>query len=72
MAVFEQAPICVLALSADFLLLGPFLYLGLYDASKAMQNDSHRPSLRASLTAWRPTKSGVAIFAGVLPILDRL
>ncbi len=72
LAVFEQAPAYVLALSAGFLLLGPFLCLGLYDASKAMQTHSHRPSLRASLTAWRPTKGAMAIFAGVLLILEML
>jgi uncharacterized membrane protein len=70
--VFERAPAYVLALSAGFLLLGPFLCLGLYDASKAMQTQSHRPSLTASLTAWRPTKGAMAIFAGVLLILEML
>ena len=72
MAVFQSAPAYVLALSAGFLLMGPFLCLGLYDASKAMQTQSHRPSLRASLQAWRPTKGTMAIFAGVLLILEML
>lgn len=72
LAVFQNAPAYVLALSAGFLLMGPFLCLGLYDASKAMQTRSHRPSLRASLQAWRPTKGTMAIFAGVLLILEML
>ena len=72
MAVFQSAPAYVLALSAGFLLMGPFLCLGLYDASKAMQTHSHRPSLRASLLAWRPTRGTMAIFAGVLLILEML
>lgn len=72
MAVFENAPEYMLALSAGFLLMGPFLCLGLYDASKAMQTHSHRPSLRASLQAWRPTRGTMAIFAGVLLILEML
>jgi len=72
MAVFQSAPEYVLALSAGFLLMGPFLCLGLYDASKAMQTHSHRPSLRASLQAWRPTRGTMAIFAGVLLILEML
>lgn len=72
LAVFQSAPQYVLALSAGFLLMGPFLCLGLYDASKAMQTHSHRPSLRASLMAWRPTKGAMAIFAGVLLILEML
>lgn len=72
MAVFENTPEYVLALSAGFLLMGPFLCLGLYDASKAMQTHSHRPSLGASLQAWRPTRGTMAIFAGVLLILEML
>lgn len=72
LALFQKAPEYLLALSAGFLLMGPFLCLGLYDASKAMQTSSHRPSLRASLVAWRPTKGTMAIFAGVLLILEML
>jgi uncharacterized membrane protein len=72
LALFQRAPEYLLALSAGFLLMGPFLCLGLYDASKAMQTHTHRPSLRASLAAWRPTKGTMAIFAGVLLILEML
>ncbi len=72
LAVFQSAPAYVLALSAGFLLMGPFLCLGLYDASKALQTQSQEPSLRASLQAWRPTKGTMAIFAGVLLILEML
>ena len=72
LSVFQHAPAYVLALSAGFLLMGPFLCLGLYDASKAMQTHSHRPSLRASLLAWRPTKGTMGIFAGVLLIFELL
>ncbi len=68
---FQHAPAYVLALSAGFLLLGPFLALGLYDASRALE-EGRRPSLRASLWAWRPTLSTMAIFAGVLLILEML
>lgn len=70
LAVFQSAPAYVLALSAGFLLMGPFLCLGLYDASKAMETHSRRPSLRDSLLAWRPTQSTMGIFAGVLLILE--
>ena len=72
LAVFQNAPAYVLVLSAGFLLMGPFLCLGLYDASKAMQTHSHRPSLRASLLAWQPTKKTMGIFAGVLLVLELL
>ena len=69
--ILKEAPAYVLALSAGFLLMGPFLCLGLYDASRAIEQ-GQTPSLRASLTAWLPTKGTMAIFAGVLLILEML
>ncbi len=69
--VLREAPAYVLALSAGFLLMGPFLCLGLYDASRSLEQ-GQRPSLRASLTSWLPTKGTMAIFAGVLLILEML
>jgi uncharacterized membrane protein len=70
--VFHAAPAYVLALSAGFLLMGPFLCLGIYDASRVCETGLGRPSLRSSLVAWRPTKGTMAIFAGVLLILEML
>src|SRR4051812_9375747 len=35
--VFRQAPAYVLALSAGFVLVGPFLCLGMYDASRRLE-----------------------------------
>lgn len=68
--VFESAPEYVLALSAGFLLVGPFLCLGLYDASRALERDGRAPSLRSTLTAWKANRGQMAIFAGVLLILE--
>jgi len=70
-AVFTSAPAYVLALSAGFLLMGPFLCLGLYHASREIES-GRRPSLRQSLLAWRPTKGAMGIFAGVLLILEMI
>lgn len=69
--VLQSAPAYVLALSAGFLLLGPFLCLGLYEASRSLET-GRPPSLKASLLAWRPTLSSMAIFAAVLLVLEML
>ncbi len=69
--VLHNAPAYVLGLSAGFLLLGPFLCLGLYEASRALE-EGQAPSLRTSLLAWRPTLPSMALFAAVLLILEML
>lgn len=71
LAMFRHAPAWVLALSAGFLLMGPFLCLGLYDASRKLEA-GERPSLAASLTAWDTRTGTMAIFGGVLLILEML
>jgi uncharacterized membrane protein len=70
-AVFQSAPAYVLALSAGFLLLGPFLCLGIYHSSRQIER-GEPASLRDSLLVWRPTKGAMGIFAGVLLILEML
>ncbi len=70
-AVFNSAPAYVLALSAGFLLMGPFLCLGLYHASREIE-EGRRPSLGQSLLSWQPTKGAMGIFAGVLLILEMI
>jgi len=71
LGVFRAAPAYVLALSAGFLLVGPLLCLGLYHASRALQR-GEPPRLGASLVAWWPAKGTLAIFGGVLLILEML
>jgi uncharacterized membrane protein len=71
LAAFRSAPAWVLALSAGFLLAGPFLALGLYDASRRIER-GERPALGDSLLAWRPRLGALAIFAFVLLVLEML
>jgi len=71
LTMYRQAPAWVLALSAGFLLVGPFLCLGLYDVSRKLEH-GEPPDLGASLTAWDTRTGTMAIFGGVLLILEML
>jgi uncharacterized membrane protein len=68
---FQRAPEYTLALSAGFLLMGPFLCLGLYQASRELEA-GRQPRLMASLLAWRVSSGQLAIFAAVLLVLEML
>ena len=69
--LFRHAPAYTLALSAGFLLAGPFMCLGLYDVSRRLERGD-RPDLARSLTAWRARTGTMAIFGAVLLILEML
>jgi uncharacterized membrane protein len=69
--VFRHAPAWTLALSAGFLLMGPFLCLGLYDVSRKLER-GEPPDFGDSLTAWDTRMGTMAIFGGVLLILEML
>jgi uncharacterized membrane protein len=71
MQVFAAAPAYTLALSAGFLLVGPLLCMGLYDASARLAA-GERPSLRRSLVVWVARLRTLAIFCVVLLILEML
>lgn len=67
--VYENAPAYTLGLSAGFLLVGPFLALGLYDASRRLER-GETPDLGRSLLAWQTRTGTIAIFGAVLLVLE--
>lgn len=71
LAAFKFAAAYTLALSAGFLLMGPFLCLGLYHASRALER-GQAPSLPASMMAWRRKGSAMATFGFILLIVEML
>ncbi|HEU0201621.1 MAG TPA: DUF2189 domain-containing protein [Burkholderiaceae bacterium] len=71
MAVYENAPAYVLALSAGFLLMGPFLCMGLYRVSERLER-GEQPDFVDSLLAWRRKTDTLAIFGFVLLVLELL
>lgn len=71
MTVFEHAPAYVLALSAGFLLTGPFFCLGLYQASRHLER-GEQPDLGDSLLAWDQRAGTLAIFGFMLLVLEML
>lgn len=68
---FINQPAYLLALAGGFLLVGPFLCLGLYDVSRKRER-GQTPTLAASLTAWRGNVGATAIFCAVLLVLEML
>lgn len=71
LTVFRHAPAYTLALSAGFLLVGPWVCLGLYEASRRLER-GEQPNLTDSLFVWERHVGQLAIFGGVLLILEML
>ena len=71
LAVFQHAPAYTLALSAGFLLMGPFLCLGLYRVSQRLESGA-KPGFADSLLAFETRTGQLAIFGFVLLVLEML
>jgi uncharacterized membrane protein len=71
LAVFQHAPVYVLALSAGFLLMGPFMCMGLYRVSQQLERGD-APHFVDSLLAWRTRLGTLAIFGFALLVLEML
>jgi uncharacterized membrane protein len=71
MKVYENAPAYTLALSAGFLLMGPFLCLGLYRTSQRIEA-GEKPDFGDSLLAWDVHIGPLALFGLVLLVQEML
>ena len=69
--VYEHAPAYTLALSAGFLLMGPFLCLGMYRTSQRLE-EGRSPDFGDSLLAWDTRTAQLGIFGFVLLVLEML
>lgn len=69
--LLRHNPQYALLLGSGVMLLGPALAMGLIQASRSCEA-GRRPRLRPCLVCWLPMRSSVALFAGLLLVLELL
>lgn len=70
-ALLRDSPQFALLLGSGVMLVGPALAMGLIQASCSCEA-GRRPRLRPCLLCWLPMRSSVALFAGLLLVLELL
>ena len=69
--IYETAPAYTLALSAGFLLVGPFMCLGLYRVSQGLER-GEKPDWGVAVLAWQARAGQLGVFGFVLLVLEML
>lgn len=68
---FKHAPASLMALISGFLLIGPFICVGCYAISYALERGK-QPEIKRAALAFRNNAKNIAIFAAVLGVLELL